>query len=204
MKKFLFHFIFTLVLMTSFIAVHAQEVIDGVKFERDPLCGNITTECCDGRDNQVGDGQDYGYGAGKGDGKADFYGLIGVKDGKTIIYPADPSCIKPDTAVESADLPIAGTLIPCTNKCSFPDIIKIINNVLNFLITTVFLPIFILVFIYAGYQYLTARGNASKITSVKKMLMSVVIGLVIVLTAWLVVKVLFQTIGVDQGLLFID
>lgn len=200
MKKILLHIIVILVVISSFAFVYAQ---DGT-FKRDPLCGDIKTQCCDGIDNQVGDGQDYGYGAGNGDGKADFYGLIGQKDGKTFIYPADPACISPETKIEKADLPIEGQLIPCTNKCSFPDVIKIINNILTFLIRNIFLPLFILVFMYAGYQYLTAQGQPGKIANVKKMLMNVVIGLVIVLTAWLVVKVLFQTIGVDEGLLFID
>lgn len=199
MKKILIHIFITISILSGFLIVHAQDIT----FKRDPLCGDITSTCCDGIDNQVGDGQDYGFGVGNGDGKADFYGLIGVKDGKTVIYPPDPACIKP-TSEETPDLPIEGKLIPCTNKCSFPDIIKIINNILSFLITTVFLPLFILVFMYAGYQYLTAQGNSAKVANVKKLLMKVVIGLVIVLTAWLVVKVLFQTIGVDQGLLFLE
>jgi hypothetical protein len=199
MKTILLHIIITSFVISSAVFVHAQ----GVSFKRDPLCGDITTTCCDGKDNQIGDGQDYGYGVGQGDGKADFYGLIGQKDGKIFIYPPDPACIKP-TSEEIADLPVEGKLIPCTNKCSFPDVVKILNNLLTFLITTIFLPLFILVFMYAGYQYLTAQGNPSKVANVKKLLMNVVIGLVIVLTAWLVVKVLFQTIGVDEGLLFID
>lgn len=200
MKKFFIHSIVTLTIITGFFVTHAQTVAP----KRDPLCGNINSQCCDGIDNQVGDGQDYGYGAGNGDGKADFYGLIGQKDGKTIVYPADPACIKPDTKIEKADLVPEGKLIPCTNKCSFPDIIKIINNILTFLITNVFLPLFILVFMYAGYQYLTAQGNPSKVANVKKLLLNVVKGLAFVLVAWLLVKVFFQTIGVTDGLLFID
>jgi hypothetical protein len=200
MKKIILHSIITLSILSSFFIVHAQDIT----FKKDPLCGDIVSECCDGKDNQIGDGQDYGFGPGMGDGKADFYGLIGEKDGKTIIYPPDPSCIKPETEIEKADLPVQGSLIPCTNKCSFPDIIKLFNNILTFLITTVFLPLFVLVFMYAGYTYLTAQGNPSKIANVKKLLINVIIGLVIVLTAWLLVRVFFQTIGVTEGLLFLE
>jgi hypothetical protein len=189
MKFFVINSIVTIAIITSFFAVHAQGTST---VKKDPLCANVTSQCCDGIDND-------------GDGKYDFYGAIGEKDGKTIIYPSDPSCIdlKPET-IEKADLPQAGKLIPCVNKCSFPDVIRLINNLLQFLITTIFLPLFVLVFIYAGYQYLTAQGNSTKVANVKKLIMNVVIGLVIVLTAWLVVKVLFQTIGVEEGLLFLE
>lgn len=200
MKKIIFFSIILTIFLSSFFPTYAQ----GITFKKDPLCGSVNTQCCDGKDNQVGDGVDYGFGPGNGDGKADFYGLIGEKDGETIIYPADPACITPKTELETSDLPPAGRLIPCTNKCSFPDIIKIINNVITFLITTVFLPLFVLIIIYAGYQYLTAQGNPSKVANVKKLLLNVVIGLVIILTAWLIVRVFFQTIGVTEGLLFFE
>lgn len=188
MKYFFINSIVTITIITSFFAIHAQ---GASTVKKDPLCANITSQCCDGIDND-------------GDGKYDFYGAVGTKDGKTVVYPSDPSCIKPTTDIEKADLPQAGKLIPCVNKCSFPDIIRLINNLLQFLITVIFLPLFVIVFMYAGYQYLTAQGNSAKVANVKKLIMNVVIGLVIVLTAWLVVKVLFQTIGVEEGLLFLE
>jgi hypothetical protein len=79
-------------------------------------------------------------------------------------------------------------LVPCVDDCGFADLLTLINNVIEFLITKLFIPIVVLVFMYGGYQYIAAQGNPTKKANVKKMLLHLVVGMLFVLCSWLIVK----------------
>ncbi len=145
--------------------------------------------CKDGEDNST-----------PKDGKADYYGVDntgpeGVPDGRLDLEP-DPSCISPDDT-EKSDLP-AGNLLSCYNYCTFSDVLKTINNLITFLITKLFIPILVLLFMFAGVKYITAQGNPAKVANIKKMVLNIIIGLLLVLCSWLIVKVILRILVKDS------
>ena len=79
-------------------------------------------------------------------------------------------------------------IVPCHNTCDFNDVLVLINNVITFLVTNLFIPLVILMFMYAGYQYIAAQGVPAKKANVKSMLIHMVVGMLFVLCSWLIVK----------------
>ena len=95
----------------------------------------------------------------------------------------------------------AAAIVPCDGPdCDWGALITLGGNILNFMVT---ISVFIaaIMFAYAGWLFFSDTGNASNIESAKKIFGAVVIGLIIVLTAWLVVNTLLDTLtgkGLDQ------
>jgi hypothetical protein len=73
-----------------------------------------------------------------------------------------------------------------SNDCDFSKLILLINNVIQYLIFLA-TSIFSIVFMYAGYLYLTAMGDMGKVSKAHKLFWSAIIGFVIMLCAWLLV-----------------
>lgn len=141
--------------------------------------------CGDGRDND-------------GDGKYDWDGV--ALDGIPQFQP-DPSCVNADMT-EEADVVAKGSWIPCTNKCDLPNVIVLINSLIEKLITIILFPIAILMFMYAGYRYITAQGQPAKKANIKKMIGNLILGIVIILTSWVVVQTALRIIGYSDSLFF--
>ena len=98
-----------------------------------------------------------------------------------------------------ADKKGAGGLVPCIDTCDFNDVLRLINNLITFLITTVFIPIIIILFMYAGYKYITAGGNSTKIVNLKKMVGHIIVGMLLVLCSWLIVNTLLTILTSDPN-----
>ncbi len=106
---------------------------------------------------------------------------------------------------QSANKPGAVGLIPCgfdTNdnnkldeaeECTLTDVIVLGNNLINFAIT-LSVPIFILLFMYAGFLYMTANGNPGKISDAHGLFYKGIIGFVIILSAWLIVNLIVSSL----------
>ncbi|HSE56741.1 MAG TPA: hypothetical protein VLB02_01505 [Candidatus Paceibacterota bacterium] len=116
----------------------------------------------------------------------------------------DSAAYNPGVYTDTGSDTPSGTLIPCTNECDFNDIMQLINNLINFSIEFLVLPIFIAILIYAGFLYLTANGKPGVHAKVRKMLLNALLGLLIVLCSWLIVKVLITTLGYKEGLKFLE
>lgn len=82
-----------------------------------------------------------------------------------------------------------------SNACDFNMVILIINNVINFLLVTLATPLFALILVYVGWLYLSDMGSSENITHAKKILKNAVIGYVIALAAWLIVKTILTSLG---------
>ena len=159
-------------------------------------------QCSDGIDNQIGDGKDYGLGVGKGDGKAD-YGGVYEQDG-TMKYEPDPSCFSPTATKEVGDDVAKGSLVPCTDKCTFSDVFKLLNNILTFFIKTLLIPLFIIMIMYAGFKYIKAGASGSGKADLKKMFGNMILGIVLILCSWLIVHTILVALGYTEGLMFFD
>ncbi len=131
-----------------------------------------------------------------GDGRADWDGVPEKN------LPPDPSCIN-EQSVEKAD-DVKSTLIPCTDKCDLGSVFALINNVIDFLIKVILFPIAILMFVYAGYTYIVHSDNPGKRVKAKSLIKHLILGMVLILTAWVIVKSLLVVVGYNDRLLFFD
>lgn len=95
--------------------------------------------------------------------------------------------------------------IPCDGaNCTLEDVFLLVNNIITFAITRLFFPIFIVAILYVGYTYLTASGDPKKVASVKKMAWHILLGILLVLGAWLIVKTTLDVIGAKDAGLFLE
>jgi hypothetical protein len=81
--------------------------------------------------------------------------------------------------------------------CNFAYFIELINNVIEFLLFKIATPFAALVITYAGFKMVTSGGNAETATQAKKIATNLVIGYVMALAAWLIVRTVFTTLQVN-------
>lgn len=87
-------------------------------------------------------------------------------------------------------------LVPCTNDCSFNHLIRLIKNITNFLLILA-VPVSAASFAYAGFQYIFAAGDTGKIKKAHDIFWTVFVGLVFMASAWLIVKIIVDTLDPD-------
>lgn len=97
----------------------------------------------------------------------------------------------------------ASGLIPeCPDSgCGFNELMILINTIISFILVDLATPLFALIIVYAGWLYLSAGGGEENIKKAKTILTNAVIGYVIVLAAWLVVKTILSALGVTNTFL---
>lgn len=83
--------------------------------------------------------------------------------------------------------PGAGVNVEQTKPCEFKHAIQIIQNIINFIII-IAAPIAAIMFAYAGWLYLSAMGDTGQISKAHNVFWTVLVGFVIILSAWLIVK----------------
>jgi hypothetical protein len=84
----------------------------------------------------------------------------------------------------------ANSIVPdCgADGCSWTDLVQLVNNVIDFLIKFIAVPISGLLFAWAGFLFLTAAGNSGQIEKAKGIFFNVLVGLIIALASWLIVN----------------
>ena len=75
-----------------------------------------------------------------------------------------------------------------TDECDYKQLIILAQTVIKFLIFDLAAPIAAIMFAYAGFTYVTNGGNESKIKQAHEMFLYVFWGIIIALSAWLVVN----------------
>lgn len=79
--------------------------------------------------------------------------------------------------------------------CDFNMIMKMINDIINFLLVKMATPLFALILIYVGWLYLSDMGSVENVSKAKKILKNALIGYIIALAAWLIVKTILSSLG---------
>ena len=79
--------------------------------------------------------------------------------------------------------------------CDFTYVIKLVNNIITFLLFKIATPLVALIVTYAGFLILTSGGSSEKVTKGKHIFTNVIIGYVIALCAWLIVNTIMKTLG---------
>ena len=91
-----------------------------------------------------------------------------------------------------AKVAFAQGLVPCDGSsidpCGFNDFIDLIRNVVDFLMFKVAVPLSAILFAYAGFLMMFAGGDEGKIKRARAIFWWVFVGIVITLSAWLIVK----------------
>jgi hypothetical protein len=88
---------------------------------------------------------------------------------------------------------------PSALDCNFVKAIEMINTIINYLIM-IAMPLAAIAFAYAGWLYLSSGDNPGKVTDAKKIFLDVGIGVIIVLSGWLVFKLIATTfLDPDNG-----
>ncbi|HEY5588945.1 MAG TPA: IPT/TIG domain-containing protein [Candidatus Paceibacterota bacterium] len=82
-----------------------------------------------------------------------------------------------------------------SDPCDFDVVMALINTLIGYLLVTMATPLFALIIIYVGWLYLSDMGSSENITKAKKILKNAVIGYVIALAAWLIVKTILASLG---------
>lgn len=98
-------------------------------------------------------------------------------------------------------------LVPCGHSglpdCDFDMLIVMINRVVDFLILFIGFPIAAVVIAWAGVLLLTSGGSTGAIEKAKTMFGHVVVGLILALLAWGIIKIILVTLGYQGPLLSI-
>lgn len=89
-------------------------------------------------------------------------------------------------------------LVPCSGPdCNACHLVQLGQNVLNFLITLA-ASVAAIMFAVAGVIYVSAQGDTGKISQAHSIFTNVLIGLVITLSAWLIIDTVMKTL-LDEG-----
>ena len=92
-----------------------------------------------------------------------------------------------------------GGIVPCSGlDCNSCSVITLIERIIEWLIG-VLLVVFAGVTAYAGFKLVISAGNPQAKTEAKQMLTNAFIGIVIVLSAWLLIDTLMRAILPDNG-----
>lgn len=95
----------------------------------------------------------------------------------------------------------AAGIVPCGNngtECTACHFVKLGQNLLDWFIK-IMSGIIALVFAWAGIKMVMSAGNTEAVSSAKSMMTNSVVGLVIMLAAWLIINTLMVTLSVSVG-----
>ncbi|OGG60817.1 hypothetical protein A2765_01775 [Candidatus Kaiserbacteria bacterium RIFCSPHIGHO2_01_FULL_56_24] len=79
------------------------------------------------------------------------------------------------------------------NPLKFPNIQKFIEGVLQ-AIVMIALPIITVFVVYSGFLFISARGNEAKLSNAKNNFMYVIIGTILILSAWVLATLIGGTV----------
>ncbi len=94
-------------------------------------------------------------------------------------------------------------VIPCAKgtaaMCGFNDIFVLINSLIKFFLTTILLPLLVVIISYAGFLFMFSGGNEEQRGKAKKIFKNIVIGLLLILCSWFIIYTLFKAFGYDTA-----
>jgi len=97
-----------------------------------------------------------------------------------------------------------GGLVPCgrdTNKngvleetemCQFKHVVEVASKILDFIIFELASVIVVIASMYTGWLFLTSQGNPGTKQKTKTMFGNIIIGYVLVLSSWVIVKTIIE------------
>jgi hypothetical protein len=105
-------------------------------------------------------------------------------------------------------LSLADGLVPCDNTtqpCDFNAFMALINTVIHFILFSMVIPIAAIMFAYAGFLMVTAGGEAAGArTKAKSIFFNVVLGLIIAVAAFLIIRTILFILGYEGSWIGFD
>lgn len=89
----------------------------------------------------------------------------------------------------------AANIVPCTNDCDFDGLMKLVNNIINWIIMISF-PVAAGVFAWAGFKLMTT-GISDERNKAKDMFWKVFWGFIAILSAWIIVTTITDALLSD-------
>src|SRR3989338_8903582 len=101
--------------------------------------------------------------------------------------------------ISSPDAPAStDTTVPKSKyNCDFNALLKLANNVINFVLFMLAMPIAAIMFAYAGWLYMSSGFKPAQKDTAKKIFSSVFFGILIAAGAWLLVNTILNLLGYD-------
>lgn len=93
-----------------------------------------------------------------------------------------------------------GPQIPDTNEreCNLKDAVAVTNRIIKAMLM-LSVPAILIASVYTGYLFLTAGENTGKVKEARKIFTNVAIGVIIILLAWLVIRIITQNLGLNEA-----
>ena len=113
----------------------------------------------------------------------------------SLIIISMPLCVSQASVLTGCNTGSLGSDGNYTNPCDFNALLTLVNNVINFLLFEIATPLVALIICYTGFLLLTTGGSAEKATKAKHIFTNVVVGYVIGLASWLIIKTIFSAVG---------
>ena len=95
-----------------------------------------------------------------------------------------------------------GGFIPCDKDCGYSDLLKLVNNVIDWIII-ISTPVAAGVFAWAGIKYMTT-GISDQKSVAKEMLRKVLFGFVFILAAWIIVTTITKALLKDSSIVPVE
>jgi len=94
-------------------------------------------------------------------------------------------------------------LVPCGGEgespCTFCHLFVLLNNIIKFLLIDIVPPVAVLMLVVGGIMFFFGGPNPSSLNNAKNVIKSVVIGLLIVYTAWILINTILTTSGLVES-----
>jgi len=102
------------------------------------------------------------------------------------LVPCGRSCDNPDTSIRE------------DHPCSLCHIFYLTKNIIDFVLVKIVFPLAVLLLVVGGAMFLLAAGDPGKVNQGKSIMKAVVIGLLIIVAAWVIVNTFFVIIDVSD------
>ena len=90
-------------------------------------------------------------------------------------------------------------IVPCNGPdCNFNSFVELGNRIIKFFIT-IGASLGAIAFAWAGWLYVTSGGNPGAIEKAKGIFWKVILGFVLMLASWLIVKLILAALGYQPG-----
>ena len=91
-----------------------------------------------------------------------------------------------------------GGIVKCVDNCGFADFIELLNRIVKFIMFDLAVPIAAIMFAYAGFELMTSQGETSKREKAKKIFTNVAIGLILVVSSFIIIQTILSIVGYDK------
>jgi uncharacterized membrane protein YvlD (DUF360 family) len=104
-------------------------------------------------------------------------------------------------SISFAQYDCSAPIVPCRlGECTFCDLFKLLNNIINYLLWCLVPPLAILMIVIAGFLYVGVileflPGGMETISQAKRIFTSVVIGVILAYAAWALISLFLMALG---------